>query len=232
MTSSAPHHPDAASANEPDASVSQAVPDRSHYVGGYAGRWRIHSYAHQIETALALQPRKVLEVGVGAGLVAAALRAVGVQVATLDVEHSLEPDLFGSVKDIPAEDKSFDVALCCQVLEHLPFEQFAAALGELRRVTRTGMVLSLPDCTRCYYVRAQLPLLRQRRIALNVPRIRPAMITEEYFQSTGHFWEVGIAGFPLKLVQQRLIESGWRIERTWRVPEMTWHRFFDLRVAT
>ena len=37
--------------------------------------------------------------------------------------------------------------LCCQVLEHLAFDQLTPALTEIARVARIGGVISLPDVT-------------------------------------------------------------------------------------
>ncbi|HZZ43831.1 MAG TPA: methyltransferase domain-containing protein [Tepidisphaeraceae bacterium] len=208
-----------------------AVPDRSHYAGDYAGKWRIHSFAHQIETSLELKPKTILEIGVGAGVVAAALKAVGIQVTTLDIEPSLKPSIIGSVTHIPFQDHCFDVGLCCQVLEHLPFDMFHSALRELNRVTKVGLVLSLPDATREYHISAQLPIIHRRNVSLTIGRLRPPQLTESYFKLTGHFWEIGTEKTPLTVVKQHIVSSGWRIARTWRLPEMTWHRFFELKPA-
>ena len=48
----------------------------------------------------------------------------------------------GSVSELPFEDRSFDLVLCLEVLEHL--DQPEAALAELRRVARDQLVLSVP----------------------------------------------------------------------------------------
>jgi SAM-dependent methyltransferase len=54
----------------------------------------------------------------------------------LDVEPTQWADLVGRVEELPAEDASFDVVLCLQVLEHV--DDPARAVRELRRVTRPG----------------------------------------------------------------------------------------------
>jgi len=48
----------------------------------------------------------------------------------------------GSVMALPFGDRSFDVVLCMEVLEHL--QQPELAVRELARVTRNGVVLSVP----------------------------------------------------------------------------------------
>ncbi len=119
------------------------VPGRSHYSLQYLRGGRVFSFAHQIDSVLAFEPRSVLEVGVGSGVVTAALRAAGIQVTTLDIQPELKPDLVGSVTDVPAPPDSFDVVLCCQVLEHLLFNQLSDALVELSRVSRQAVILIL-----------------------------------------------------------------------------------------
>ena len=66
--------------------VPESVPGRQHYSRKYLEGGRIFSYAHQIETVLNFNPNHVLEVGMGTGMVAAALRAIGIRVTTLDIQ--------------------------------------------------------------------------------------------------------------------------------------------------
>jgi len=53
-----------------------------------------------------------------------------------DVPGNPHADLHGSLEAIPADDASFDVVLCLQVLEHVPDP--GAAIRELHRVVRPG----------------------------------------------------------------------------------------------
>ena len=55
-------------------------------------------------------------------------------VETKSLILELKPDIVGSVTELPINDGEFDVALCCQVLEHLPLRShrypLARAHGE------------------------------------------------------------------------------------------------------
>ncbi len=210
---------------QPDA----AVPGRDHYDLAYIGAGRIHSFAHQIATVLGHKPAEVLEVGVGSGCVAAALRALGISVVTLDVQPELRPDVLGSVTAIPMPDKCIDVAVCCQVLEHLPFAEFQSALTELRRVARRGLVLSLPDASRYAEMRVAAPLVGRRGFAWSPPRLSPPSMPPSRWAEMGHHWEIGYRGYGFRRVCQGIQASGWKIIRDWRVYELPWHHFFDLR---
>ena len=206
-----------------------SVPGKKHYSidTPYLREGRIHSYAHQIEAVIEQSPARVLEVGKGPGIVAAALRVAGISVVTLDTQAELESDLIGSVTSIPAPAASFDVSLCCQVLEHLPFTLFPVALQELRRVTRNALVISLPDITPHYYIDVQLPKLRHLNWHFSrAILLRPTRPLSVAFGQDGHFWEIGYKGSTLHDVTTSLKNGGWNLIRTWRVPEKPWHRFF------
>src|SRR5690606_16965503 len=64
----------------------------------YISPQRMLTYWHQIREVMARRPARVLEVGVGTGLVASYLRASGIDVTTVDINEALEPDVVGSVQ--------------------------------------------------------------------------------------------------------------------------------------
>jgi SAM-dependent methyltransferase len=128
----------------------QPVPVQQTTEGQYLSRAyntkeRFCSFWHQFDETLSLEPRTVLEVGPGAGLVTDWLRRSGIEVITLDLDPALEPDVQGSVTKLPFEDGSFDVVLCCEVLEHLPFDDSRRAMSEIARVSHKAAVISVPD---------------------------------------------------------------------------------------
>lgn len=204
------------------------VPGRAHYSRDYIRDGRLFSYAHQLRAVLAFEPVTVLEVGVGAGVVTAALRAMGIDVTTVDVQAELAPNVIASVTALPILDEQYDAAVCCQVLEHLPFDGFPAALQELRRITCKGLVLSLPDATPHYEVRLVLPKLPKFSWAGTRAKDPGEGWKSRKWESNGHYWEIGYKGSDLEAVRAVIGKSGWHIAQTWRVPEMPYHRFFEL----
>jgi ubiquinone/menaquinone biosynthesis C-methylase UbiE len=197
--------------------------DRGIYVGpGYISPSRFASYAYQLQEIISLRPDRVLEVGIGNGLVSYMLRRMGLDVTTLDFDDSLEPDVVASVTDMPVGNASFDAVACFEVLEHLPFERFITALSELRRVSSAYVVVSLPERTRIYKVEAQLPKLGSRRWSFGVPFLK----APEHVLGGEHYWEVGAHGYNLGRVRECFEQAGLHIEKTYRLWENLYHRMF------
>ena len=93
----------------------------------------------------------VLEVGCGEGLLADHLikRARPARFEACDVAlrpaPGIDPQIAlreASIYDLPFPDRSFDLVICCEVLEHL--QDPAAGLAELARVSARHVLLSTP----------------------------------------------------------------------------------------
>ena len=55
------------------------IPTSENYSLSYLQKGRVFSYAHQINSVLSLEPKLVLEVGIGNGIVSSVLRTVGIR---------------------------------------------------------------------------------------------------------------------------------------------------------
>ena len=113
--------------SKPTSEKSQ-VKNSAYLKSTYDIKERFCSYWHQIDEVLQLKPSKVLEIGVGNCFVTRYLQGKGTNVTTLDIAYDLQPDVSGSVLTIPFINASFDAVSCCQVLEHLPYENFPESL--------------------------------------------------------------------------------------------------------
>lgn len=200
--------------------------DASHYqFERYVDIKRWCSYWHQLREVLSLQPSSVLEVGVGTGINSLMLRTLGCETATLDIDPALKPTHVGSVTAIPLADGSYDLVAAFQVLEHLPYDDFRAAVSELRRVATRHVVLSLPDAHKMLTFVLPLPFGGERRIQIPKPRWRARVhrITGE------HQWEINKRGYPVSRIVADLEASGLKVVKTFRAPENPYHRFFVCR---
>lgn len=191
----------------------------------YNDRRRWASYWHQIAETLRLEPESCLVVGKGDGTVTDALAHEGVPVVTCDIAEELGPDVVADVRALPFADRAFDVVLCAEVLEHLPFDAFPGCLGELGRVTRRSVVLTLPQRGRSWELAIRLPALPRLHLSGKLPSL-----SQHRFDGQ-HHWEVGARNYRRSLVESR-IRAVFEIEREFLVPENTYHRFYVLRPRT
>lgn len=191
----------------------------------YDSKERWISYWHQINEIIKLNPKKVLEIGIGNGFVSKYLKERKLNIVTLDIDNRLNPDVVGSVLNIPLEDNSFDVVACYEVLEHLPYENFGRALSEIFRVSNSYAILSLPDVSRVYRLYIQIPKVGTFKRLMPLPRIK---IPIHKFDGE-HYWEIGKAGYSLNRIIEDIQKAGFKIEKTYRIFENPYHRFFIAR---
>ncbi len=204
-----------------------------HYEG-YDSKGRFCSYWHQIEEVLLLKPEEVLEVGIGSGFVSEYLKKLGVKIVTLDIEKGLKPDFTGSVLELPFADESFEVVTCFEVLEHLSYQHFNKALSEIWRVSKSHLILSLPDINTVYRIDVQVPKLGEIKRLVSLSRVKrliplPRGKKPAYVFNGEHHWEIGQAGYPLSKVTADIKETGFEIQKTYKVFEEPDHRFFILK---
>jgi hypothetical protein len=198
---------------------------------GYDSKERFASYWYQINEVAKLSPRNILEVGIENAFVSSYLKRWGVNVTTLDVHREFQPDITGSVTSLPFKTDFFDVCLCCEVLEHLPYSEFTKALQELRRVSSSYVVLSLPDTSN--YIGLHIKgLIRLPPKLLSLPQLslRKHVFNSARARATGgHYWEIGCTGYKLGRILCSIQSSNLGIERTYRLFDVPYHRMFVLR---
>ena len=192
----------------------------------YDSKRRFASYWHQIREVLKRSPESVLEIGVGSGFVSNYLRSHGVTLTTIDIESDLGADTVGDARDLPFEDQSFDIVTAYEVLEHMPFADALIALREMRRVAKGYVIISVPDATRAARIQFPVPGIMHVRKLITIPRLFPPVHMRT---KSGHEWEIGKKGYRLSFVRHEIEKQGLIIEKTYRVFENPYHRFFVLR---
>ncbi|ODS41449.1 MAG: methyltransferase type 11 [Candidatus Altiarchaeales archaeon WOR_SM1_79] len=204
--------------------MEQQVGHEHYFNESYDTRERFVSYWHQINEITKLAPKSVLEIGVGNGFVSKYLKERGLNIVTLDIDKSLNPDIIGNVLDMPLEDNSFDVVACYEVLEHIIYKNFHKALSELYRVSKFYVILSLPDAGIVYRFGLKMSGLVEIKRCIPLPSFK-----KQVHKFDGqHYWEIGKAGYPLKKIITDIQRAGFKIEKTYRVFEIPYHRFFIL----
>ncbi|MEW6515920.1 MAG: class I SAM-dependent methyltransferase [candidate division FCPU426 bacterium] len=170
---------------------------------------RMAQYFFQIESIREASAQSVLEIGTGPGVVAHILRRAGLQLATCDVNPELGADICADVRRLPLPDNAVDFALCCQVLEHLPFAELGSAVAELARVSRTRVLISVPYSARVVYLLSKLPFGRKRGWTMHFswPPVTAPMVA-------GHHWEIGRPGYSKRKFINAIRAAGVKIVRT------------------
>jgi len=202
----------------------QVEPER-YYNIRYDKKSRFCSYWHQIHEILLLGPKEVLEIGVGNGFVSEYLKKRGIKVTTLDIDKRLDPDVVGSVLELPFADESFSVSACYELLEHIPYEDFNKALSEIFRVCKSYAILSLPDANRVCRFYLEIPKIVHIKKLIPLLRFRKPI---HNFDGQ-HYWEIGKSGYRLGRIVNIIELAGFKIEKTYRVFERPYHRFFLLK---
>ena len=193
----------------------------SYFEPDYLTSERMSAYSYQFSEVINLRPQSVLEIGIGNGLLSFLLRQSGLDVTTLDFDSMLEPDIIASVTDIPCPDNSYDVVACFEVLEHLPFEQFGKAMEELKRVTKSHAIISLPDSR--LVCKFHIPIIA-RKLLFEFPSFT---LPEHKFDGQ-HYWEINKKGYPLRKILGIIQEAGFSITKTYRIWEFSYNRIFVL----
>ena len=136
--------------------------------------WRL-PYFERVIGQLQLDPRRAcaLDVGCGGGLLAEELATMGFAVTGVDPStqsiqiartHAAQNNLsidyqIGTGDDLRFENGSFDVAFCCDVLEHVT--DWNAVIGEIGRVLRSGGVLFFDTINRTFASKLRSILIAQ-----------------------------------------------------------------------
>lgn len=182
------------------------------------------AYWYQLRALARTGARSVLEIGRGTGVVSDYLRRRGFRVVTLDIDPALRPDVVGDVRNAAAlfRPRAFDAVCAFQVLEHLPFADFAPTLAGLAQVARRSVVFSLPHWGYTLHVR-----LWVKRYQLVFGRKLTRPFTWRF--DGQHHWEIGTRGYPLARVVAT-VASVLDIDAHYFCPDYPYHYFFECRV--
>lgn len=203
--------------------------DYRHYEWGkYLKMSKWKSYYYQITEVIKSNPNKLLIIGKGDGIVPAILLNMGIEVTTFDYDETLKPDILGDVKLIDQYVKrgQYDTILCCEVLEHIPFEFFDIIIKKFSDLNVKKVVLSLPNYSKDCVLDLKLQigkLFNVRKRIINYNRIG-----KEVWCKEEHFWEINVKDKTLKRIKE-ILKKYYNIENMFYVFENEYHIFFILK---
>lgn len=95
-----------------------------------------------------LDARSVLEVGCGDGLIINQVDVpdrMGLDVSEEALKNVSCPVTLGTLGDLPFPDRSWDVVIASEVIEHLAGEEYPGSLKEMNRVASRYIIVSVPN---------------------------------------------------------------------------------------
>src|SRR3989344_2955653 len=204
----------------------QITKEAGYKAGTYAKLDRFASYAIQTQFIVATNPSRVLEIGVGDGVVSGHFRRHSdIPYTTADFAADLSPDVVADVRALPFDDNSFDTVCAFQVLEHLPFEDFEKAVGELMRVAKKYVIISLPHFNHPLKFSLKIPLFPEIKICIRLPHPKKHVFDGQ------HYWEIGKRSFPPRRIRA-VFEKYAALEQEHVPFENPSHHFFILKKRT
>lgn len=193
----------------------------------YLSKARWNSYYHQIDEVLKNNSQNVLVIGKGDGIVPNILKGQIEEVKIFDIAEDLEPDYLGNVVEISnIVNKKFDSILCCQVLEHIPFERFENCLFELKKLTNKQVILSLPQHNIPFSFSLKLPKIKRKSFKILIPRCLKKWDFEIHGKRE-HYWEINAKNYSLQKIR-KVMRKYFIIKNEYTVDENLYHRFFIL----
>ena len=210
---------------------------------------RLQSHLMQIYLALKTNPKKILEIGIGAKIVSATLKNY-CEVITADIDKSLNPDFILDIsnsKDFAQfNDNSFDLIIICEVLEHVPYTNLDSILKSLRRITKKYIIISVPNQKNIYKLtlfkrgydnKIFSPYFRLLNLFIHlINRFGTVLADIHYkmkkkkrtFKFDGeHYWELGIENYTLEKFETQ-IKKYFKVIMQGRLRENFYHHFFLL----
>ncbi|MHA2243709.1 MAG: class I SAM-dependent methyltransferase [Candidatus Hodarchaeales archaeon] len=184
-------------------------------------RWITHS--NIVKEVLERNPRTILEIGPGNGLITSILKKIGFNVKTLDFEKDLKPDYLLDIasNSLGSLGESFDLIIASQVLEHIRYESFLKVMNNLNKIT-SQVLLTLPDTNR----RSKFIYFLSNKVNLS-KKILYYKRAEHTFDGQ-HYWEIGKKGFSFNKIRKDLRKTNWYIKKNYLIPENPYHRLLFL----
>lgn len=206
----------------------ESLPKSLYWTTKYLNPQRFSSIGYQWKFAVETEGNTFLEIGPGGGVLTLLLEAKGLNVITCDINPVLEPSVCCAIPFLPFQNKSFDVVLCFEVLEHLPFSVFFQSLLEIKRLATKSVVISLP-----HYIPASPKNKKYSRswlVNLLKSRISSILHSKKNDKNVSippeHFWEIGVQNISPETIIAHSERAGLLLKGNFRNPHNQYHHFF------
>lgn len=154
----------------------------------------------------------ILIIGIGDGMLPYTIKKFhkNATIKTVDMDLRLNPDYNISVHELSKINECFDIVVCANVLEHLPFKYFEKSLLEIKKVATKGVIITLPYAGLGLITSFKMTPFFQKTFLLKIP-----YFFKKHKFDGEHYWEIGTRGYSLKKIKQIIKENGYIIEKSY-----------------
>jgi hypothetical protein len=142
-------------------------------------------YYHQAKMVYSNLNRdnKILEIGLGTGLLSDLLRKRNWNISTLDIDAGKHPDFCESAVDFCYAEHNFDCVLAFEIFEHIPYSTFEKLIKKLSQEKVEKILFSVPwNKIQIFNISLKLPKIPKFEVSLRLSRKR--------ITTKAHFWEL------------------------------------------
>ncbi len=199
----------------------------------YVNLHRWSSYYYQLYYALDEDIKDILLFGVGDNIIPNILKQMNKNVTTFDLDEDLNPDIAGDITKMNKYlKKKYDCVMCCQILEHIPFENFEKIVKDILSFTKKKVILSLPYNSECFKIKFGFKG-KEKNFKLLIKRFWKPYNYKRKFDIkidgfNEHYWEVNVKGYSKKMIID-ILKKYFIIEKEFIPFENAYHLFFILK---
>lgn len=183
------------------------------------------AFYYQIKEIEKCNPSSLLIIGKGEGIIDDYFKNRNVSVTTYDIDKTLKPDVVGDIKNVSKMNKKYDVVVCCEVLEHLCFDDFDLCLKQIKKVAKNHVLISVPYNGIFCRIQFDFPLFHNKNYSLYIPHKKKIMK-----KSGGHQWEIGYEKKTNIKSIKKIIKRNFNIVNDYRLPNFPYIHIFNLEV--
>lgn len=178
--------------------------------------WYRHFFI--IKEVLNSEPKTILEIGSGNGVVKNCLSPVVPDYKVMDISREIKPDYLCDIRDFELKLKGkFDCIIAADILEHIPYKDFAKSLENIfLYLEKNGRaIITIPH--RADYYLFMFPTNMPHVFRAPSKFLSPAAIARRIIKKSWidfyHCWEIGVGGIKKRDIENAMKKAGFKIER-------------------